>query len=83
MLEINGDIGKAREQKLRDRHKRRQEHEEAMIRKNVKRNQKEDGESHDESGGKNSPYRTFCKAMRASRNTRVERRMRTACGMAP
>lgn len=44
MLEINGDIGKAREQKLRDRQKRRRERKEAMIRKNVKRNQRKDGE---------------------------------------
>ena len=44
MLEINGDIGKAREQKLRDRHKRRQEREEAMIRENVRRNQRKEGE---------------------------------------
>lgn len=44
MLEMNGDIGKAREQKLRDRHEHRQERKEAMIRKNVKRNQKKDGE---------------------------------------
>ena len=49
MLEMNGDIGKAREQQLRDRQKRRQEHKEAMIRENVKRNQKKDGENHDES----------------------------------
>ena len=32
MLEMNGDIGKAREQKLRDRQTRRQERKEAMIR---------------------------------------------------
>jgi hypothetical protein len=48
MLEMNGDIGKAREQKLRDRQTRRQERKEAMIRENVKRNQKKDGESHDD-----------------------------------
>lgn len=47
MLEMNGDIGKAREQKLRDRHEHRQERKEAMIRENVKRNQKKDGESHE------------------------------------
>ena len=41
MLEMSGDIGKAREQKLRDRQKRRQERKEAMIRENVKRNQRE------------------------------------------
>ena len=44
MLEMNGDIGKAREQKLRDRQKRRQEEKEAMIRENVRRNQRKDGE---------------------------------------
>lgn len=44
MPEINGDIGKAREQKLRDRQTRRKERKEAIIRKNVKRNQKKDGE---------------------------------------
>lgn len=44
MLEMNGDIGKAREQKLRDRHERRQERKEAMLRENVKRNQKMEGE---------------------------------------
>ena len=38
MLKMNGDIGKAREQKLRDRHERRQERKEAMIRKNVRWN---------------------------------------------
>ena len=48
MLEMNGDIGKAREQKLHDRQKRRQERKEAMIRENVKRNQKKDGENHDD-----------------------------------
>jgi len=48
MLEMNGDIGKAREQKLRDRQKRRQERKEAMIRENVKRNQRKDGENHDD-----------------------------------
>ncbi len=48
MLNINGDIGKAREQKLRDRHKHRQERKEAMIRENVKRNQRKDGEANDE-----------------------------------
>lgn len=47
MLEMNGDIGKAREQKLRDRHEHRQERKEAMIRKNVKRNHmKRGGEKH-------------------------------------
>ena len=45
MLEMNGDIGKAREQKLRDRQTRRQERKEAMIRENVKRNQRKDGET--------------------------------------
>ena len=45
MLEMNGDIGKAREQKLRDRHEHRQERKEAMIRKNVKRNRRKDGET--------------------------------------
>jgi hypothetical protein len=49
MLEMNGDIGKAREQKLRGRQTRRQERKEAMIRENVKRNQRKDGENHDES----------------------------------
>ena len=44
MLEMSGDIGKAREQKLRDRQTRRQERKEAMIRENVKRNQRKDGE---------------------------------------
>ena len=48
MLGMNGDIGKAREQKLRDRHKRRQEREEAMIRRNVKRNHRKYGENHDD-----------------------------------
>jgi hypothetical protein len=48
MLEMNGDIGKAREQKLRDSQKRRQEEKEAMIRENVKRNQRKDGENHDD-----------------------------------
>ena len=48
MLEMNGDIGKAREQKLCDRHERRQERKEAMIRENVKRNQRKDGENHDD-----------------------------------
>ena len=48
MLEMNGDIGKAREQKLRDRQTRRQERKEAMIRKNIKRNQKKNGENHDD-----------------------------------
>ena len=48
MIEMNGDIGKARERKLRDRHKHRQERKEAMIRKNVKRNQRKDGENHDD-----------------------------------
>ena len=46
MLEMNGDIGKAREQKLRDRQTRRQERKEAMIRENIKRNQRRDGENH-------------------------------------
>lgn len=45
MLEMNGDIGKAREQKLRDRQTRRQERKEAMVRENVKRNQRKDGET--------------------------------------
>ena len=49
MLEMNGDIGKARERKLRDRQKRRQERKEAMIRENVKRNQKKGGDTNDES----------------------------------
>ena len=49
MLEMNGDIGKARERKLRDRQKRRQERKEAMIRENVRRNQRKGGENHDES----------------------------------
>ena len=48
MLEMNGDIGKAREQKLRDRQTRRQERKEAMIRENIKRNQRKDGENHDD-----------------------------------
>jgi len=48
MLEMNGDIGKAREQKLRDRQTRRQEEKEAMIRENVKRNQRKDGEKHED-----------------------------------
>jgi len=48
MLEMNGDIGKAREKKLRDRHECRQERKEAMIRENVKRNQRKDGENHDD-----------------------------------
>ena len=48
MLEINGDIGKAREKKLRDRHERRQERKETMIRENIKRNQRKDGENHDD-----------------------------------
>jgi len=48
MLEMNGDIGKAREQKLRDRQTRRQERKEAMIRENVKRNQRKDGGNHDD-----------------------------------
>jgi hypothetical protein len=48
MLEMNGDIGKAREKKLRDRHERRQERKEAMIRENVKQNQRKDGENHDD-----------------------------------
>ena len=48
MIKMNGDIGKAREQKLRDRQKRRQERKEAMIRENVKRNQRKDGENHDD-----------------------------------
>ena len=47
MIKMNGDIGKAREQKLRDRQTRRQERKEAMIRENVKRNQKKDGETDD------------------------------------
>jgi hypothetical protein len=47
MLEMNGDIGKAREQKLRDRQTRRQERKEAMIRKNIKSNKRKDGENHD------------------------------------
>ena len=47
MLEMNGDIGKAREQKLRDRQTRRQERKEAMIRENIKRNQRKDGEMDD------------------------------------
>ena len=45
MLKMNGDIGKAREQKLRDRHEHRRERKEAMIRKNVKRNRRRDGET--------------------------------------
>ena len=45
MLEMNGDIGKAREQKLRDRYEHRQEHKEAMIRENITRNKKKDGEN--------------------------------------
>lgn len=49
MPEMNGDIGKARERKLRDRQKRRQERKEAMIRENVKRNQKKGGDTNDES----------------------------------
>ena len=48
MLEMNGDIGKAREQKLRYRQKRRQEEKEAMIRENVRRNQRKEGENHDD-----------------------------------
>ena len=48
MLEMNGDIGKARERKLRDRQKRRQEEKEAMTRENVKRNQRKDGETDDQ-----------------------------------
>lgn len=48
MLEMNGNIGKAREKKLRDRQKRRQERKEAMIRENVRRNQRKDGENHDD-----------------------------------
>lgn len=48
MLKMNGDIGKAREQKLRDRQTRRQERKEAMIRENVKRNQRKDGENYDD-----------------------------------
>ena len=47
MLEMNGDIGKAREQQLRDRQKRRRERKEATIRENVKRNQRKDGETDD------------------------------------
>lgn len=47
MLEMNGNIGKAREKKLHDRQKRRQERKEAMIRENVRRNQRKDGEIHD------------------------------------
>lgn len=47
MLEMNGDIEKAREQQLRDRQKHRQERKESMIRENVKRNQKKDGENHE------------------------------------
>ena len=49
ILKMNGDIGKAREKKLRDRQKRRQEEKEAMIRENVRRNQRKGGENHDES----------------------------------
>jgi len=48
MLEMNGNIGKAREQKLRDRQTRRQERKEAMFRENVRRNQRKDGENHDD-----------------------------------
>lgn len=48
MIKMNGDIGKAREQKLRDRHEHRQERKEAMIRENIKRNQKKDGENHED-----------------------------------
>lgn len=62
MLEMNGDIGKAREQKLRDRHERRQERKEAMIRKNVKRNQRKDGEKHDDRAG-DSPIRAIRKCL--------------------
>lgn len=45
MLKMNGDIGKAREQKLRDRQAHRRERKEAMIRKNIKRNQRRDDET--------------------------------------
>jgi len=44
MIKMNGDIGKAREQKLRDRQKHRQERKEAMVRENVKRNQRKEGD---------------------------------------
>jgi len=44
MIKMNGDIGKAREQKLRDRQTRRQERKEAMVRENVKRNQRKEGD---------------------------------------
>ena len=48
MLKMNGDIGKAREQQLRDRQKRKQEEREAKIRANVKRNQRKNGGHDDE-----------------------------------
>ena len=44
MIKMNGDIGKAREQKLCDRQKHRQERKEAMIRENIKRNQRKEGD---------------------------------------
>jgi hypothetical protein len=44
MIKMNGDIGKAREQQLRDRQTRRQERKEAMVRENVKRNQRKEGD---------------------------------------